>query len=500
MLFDRTIARVASAWMRDARVALGASKSKFDRFLTEMGERKVRVPGHDAEVQINTLASSSESADREWVQKEFDKWSNKQTTGTDTSEKLKALQDELVELAVADGASKKDARELVKGLNVGDSEEDVRQVEKNLEELVKKSVAARQKKDEEAAAQKQKKDEEAAAQRQLKDLQAKQDKLIADAVADGVPEYQASQLKKELRVGDTDAALKEVRKKLKPLVNKALQKAQRQQVRDQAEFTALNVDNAREALAEATKTKDPEAIAAAQAHLRDMEEFARRSKMDVFDADSEEFQHSIEEDEAAQDVADAAAEDAARDIMEIKARIEQAQQDGDSDTVARAEADLQRAQKKYWAAADGVAIHAQRITQKELIRNKHLIEVAQSEFEESWKRSQENRGMWLFNAEGKAVLYNPEANDKAYAFMMALLGEQFQERRLPDSDTSSRSLGTEDEDEHRPGEIWQTEDDNWAAKNTKGKIKTFETEPQAQAYANRASARIASRYLRWAAL
>lgn len=464
MPFDRTIARVASAWLRHAR-DIGASTRKFDQFLEEMGTRKVRAPGHEKDVQLNTLASSSDPADQKRVEEEFAKWSKGQGTSTDTPSRLKALQDELVDSAVQDGASENDARE-----------------------LAKESVGAKAKKDEEAAAQKQ-----------LKDLQAAQDKLIADAVADGVPEDQAAQLKKELRIGDTDAALKELRKKLRPLVNKALQRAQRHQVRDEAEIISLNVDNAREALTEARKTKDPEAIAAAQAHLREMETFARLSKMDVFDADSEEFQHSIEEDEAARDVADAAAADAARDIEEIEARLEQAQQDGDSDAVARAEADLQRAQKAYGAAAAGVAIHAQRITQRELIRNKHLIELAQSEFEESWKRSQENRGMWLFNAEGEAVLYNPEATDKAYAFMMALLGEQIQERRLSDLDTSSRSFGTEDEDAHRPGEIWQTEDDNWAAKNTKGKTKTFDTEPEAKAYAKKASARIASRYLRWAA-
>jgi hypothetical protein len=425
--------RVAGAWFHrygDTR----PSGNRTQEFLDVMGDRKVRSPSSGNDVTFNTLHGSSDPRDQEAFRKAYQKWTggkDNTTRGTiDSPKKLKAVQDELVEDAVSFGVPEETAREMVRGLGVGDDDSAVLTVERNLQRAIDKAVEDKKKTDADAA-------EKAKAEDDLKELQGKQDQMISNAVKAGVPEEAARALAKELKEGDGEDALDEVRDALKPLVNRAKRKTKRDQARQRATKSEQAVAEARTKLDEAKKSKDKDAIAAAQANLDRAEDEAYAAGLGARDADLDEVDEQLSDDEvAAMEAAETAR--AAREIIDSgEERLAEARESGDPDAVAEVEEGLRAAHEIFEKAEADRKRLEQSVAEKNLAKNKRLLELSKTEFEKSWERAKKNRGMLLFDAQGKSTRYDPSENDKVYEFFMTLLGEQIQKREIPQIDTTA---------------------------------------------------------------
>jgi hypothetical protein len=156
--------------------------------------------------------------------------------------------------------------------------------------------------------------------------------------------------------------------------------------------------------------------------------------------------------------------------------------------------------------------------------------------------------MVVYDASGKARVYNPETTDAVYEYMMTLLGERIEERGGIDIDTNNRSVFDDPEskgkgkdkgkgkgkgkalteaelrdrptlsrrprnddgssptvdgwgdDRYGPHEFWNTGPNRWSAKNSQGETSTFTTMDRAKTFAKNGSmaVRIAARYVRGA--
>lgn len=451
-----TRSRVADAWLRrtgDTRPSGG--DPMFKEFLKSEGGRKVRAPGHENEVSINTLNSSDEPADKKRLQEEYAKWSggDDDTTTTkgrgvgviDSPQKLKAVQDELVEDAVNFGVPEATAREMVRGLVVGDDDSSVVLVERNLQKAIDKAVGDRQKADADAAekakadkAEADKAEAEAEAKdkakKALKALQGTQDKLIADAVEAGVPEEKARALAKELKEGDGDDALDEVREALKPLVNRANRRTRREQAVQRSTNSEQAVAEARTKLDAAKKSKNKDDIAEAQANLDRAEDESYAAGLGARDAELDAVDEQMSDDEVASLEAAEAAQAARAIIDDGEERLAEARESGDPEAVAEIEESIRAAHEAFEKAEADRKRLEQSVAEKNLAKNKRLLELSKTEFDKSWERAEKNRGMLLFDAQGKSTRYDPSRNDKAYEFFMTLLGEQIRKRTLPSID------------------------------------------------------------------
>lgn len=556
-----TRSRVADAWFRRARdTRPSGGDTLFKQFLRAMGDRKVRAPGHEGEVTINTLNSSDEDSDKKRLQEEYAKWSDGDPGSpglrgaVDTPQKLKAVQDDLVEDAVRFGVPEATARDMVRGLNVGDSPDAFDQVEKNLQRVIDKAVADKKTSD---AADKAQRDEAEAAEREereraeaeadaLTQLKKYQDKLIDDAVKAGVPEEGARALAKELKVGDTDDALDEVREALKPLVDKAKLDSARNQTLQRAEDTAKAVEDARAALEAAKKsknkdyTRDPDAPED-DTRPKTRQEAIARAKSDLLKAEDVQYWASVEADKVnadrhAEEMAGMRAEAATskesveaavRDYENARRKYDEAEAEGDETAKAEAEAEAVAAGKRVEGLLSSDAAIQRRLSQAETDAKKDQKAKAEAAFAKARKRN--SQGMVLFNEKGEMVRYDPSKSDKIYEMFMTLLGETITKRPIPDMEGSTvdRSYGRDTDkdgifdtygptksgmprnsdgssptggetEEYGPHEFWMVNPSMWSAKDGKGNHRTFPTKDKAEAYAKKASSmpsRVASRHL-----
>ena len=524
-----------------------------------MGDTKVRSPKGEGEVTINTLHGSDDPKYNQLFQREYAKWSGGDDDTTegrgvgviDSPQKLKAVQDDLVEDAVNFGVPEATAREMVRGLVVGDDDSSVVLVERNLQRAIDKAVGDKQKADADAAekaeGEKAKAKAKADAEKALKELQGKQDELIEDAVKAGVPEEAARALARELKEGDGEDALDKVRDALKPLVNRARRKNKRDQARQRSTNSEQAVAEARTKLDAAKKSRNKDDIAEAQANLDRAEDESYAAGLGARDADLDEVEEQLSDDEVASLEASAKAQAARETIDSGEERLAEARESGDPDAVAEVEESIRAAHEAFEKAEADRKRLEQSVAEKNLAKNNRLRELSKTEFEKSWERAEKNRGMLLFDAQGKSTRYDPSRNDKAYEFFMTLLGEQVRKRELPDVDThGGRSFGGDADDgepdgggkgkgkgnkgdgkskgdapsgptksgkprrpdgssptggeteDYGPGEFWMINPSMWSAKDSKGNHRTFGTMAGAKAYAKTAStmpSRVASRYL-----
>lgn len=141
--------RVAAAWLRRARQS--PEGGRFQQFLDEMGDTKVRTPGRNAPVQINTLHSSDKPEDRSRVQEEYQKWSAGGDGGAAEGSSEKAdggtsaqraelarhqrYQEQLIADAVKAGVSEEEARAAAPDLKLGDGVDVVEEFREALEDM-----------------------------------------------------------------------------------------------------------------------------------------------------------------------------------------------------------------------------------------------------------------------------------------------------------------------------------------------------------------------------
>lgn len=496
-----TRTRVADAWIRRARdTRPSGGGSRIEQFLKEMGDTKVRSPKGEGEVTINTLHGSDDPKYNQLFQREYAKWSGGDDTTTegrgarviDSPQKLKTVQDELVEDAVNFGVPEATAREMVRGLVVGDDDSSVREVERNLQRAIDKAVGDKQRADADAAGK------------------AERGKAEAQAEAERKQELQ-----------------------------------RRTQVRERAQAAESAADAARAALEEAKKSKDKAAIQRAEeavnkAESKALSESAALTRVEVTEAGEAEAAATLKAQEAAAKAAAAAA-----GLEGAQAALEAARDAGDPDAIREAEEEAAAAQEAFDKADAEKRESEAALEGRRAEERKRNAEVAELQFEKAWAHAQKNRGVLLTDAEGNTVRYNPERSDEVYEYMMALLGEQVTKRGLPTMDTTSvRDIEQADDDgdgkekgkgkgnkgdvkskgdapsgptksgkprrpdgssptggeteDYGPGEFWMVNPGKWSAKDSKGNHRTFGTMAGAKAYAKTASSmpsRVASRYL-----
>jgi hypothetical protein len=489
--------RVAAAWLRRARQS--PDGGRFQQFLDEMGDTKVRTPGRSAPVQINTLQSSDKPEDRIRVQEEYQKWSAggdddaRQPIGTPA--KLKATQDELVQFAVEDGLSRSEARELVRGLTVKNTVADVQQVERNIAYAVEQSRKKREKADADAKLERDKADAEAQTVRDARNallrLHDEQAQLVADAVKAGVPEEDARALMRDLELGDEADVLDEVREALEDKTRQVRRDQRRQSIRDTAAAASQGVADAERALTNARKSKDKDRIADAEEALRAAEEalYWSQADRDSVDRDVLQEQGARLDREAAAARAEAQARHA--DVDDLQARIADAAADGDDTLAATLTADLVAAQEALGAADRESREASKRAETHALATRRRFAEMSRAEFDRTWARAKRNPGVLLYNADGKAERYDPSTTDAAYDVFMTLLGEQLDRREIPDMSKADTSVESQDEDAgptYDPGDVWEV-DGGWSAKNSKRKTREFDTIDSARAFAKTARGR-----------
>jgi hypothetical protein len=550
-------ARVAAAWVR--RAFRDGATDRVQEFIEAQGTRKVRRPSTGNDVQISTLKSSDDPADQDLFRQLLDKW---EAGGDDTDgaggdsqeiktrEDLRNVVDDFVEDAVRFGLTEAEAREYTKGLAVGDGEEALRQVEKNLQRAIDKRIKeneAKAKGDADRAKAKEDADREAEERRALRTdteeaLAGFRNELYETALAGKLTPAEARRAIEPLVLGADRDTVESVEGAIDEIIAQKMDVARsRDDARRGVESTAEAVEAAREALREAKEGRDKDVIAAAEAELRDAEDRHRSAGLDVLDVESEEYAEyeanaRTEIDQAEQEAA------AARDEVEAAqarlAELREAGDGGDPGEVARLEGDI-RAAERVLGESDARAREIHRdLASREADRSRRLREVSKAQMDASWERAKKNPGMLLFDADGKAQRYNPSRTDAVYDYMMTLLGEKIDERggigidtsggrsddkskgrskgkgkvltesELKDRPTLSRRPRNDDgssptvdgwgDDRYGPHEFWNIGPNRWSAKNSQGDIATFTTMAGAKQFAKKGSmaVRVASRYLR----
>lgn len=545
MNFRRTpnATRIAAAWMRRARETPRVV-DRVKAFLESQGDKKVKSPSTGNDIQISTLKSSDEPADQRLFQELLSKWSGggddddgdgSEPDGKDrtikTKAKLKAVVDDLVEDAMNFGLTEEEAREYTKGLQVGDDEEAITQVEKHLNKAIDKRVEENKAK------------EEAAKKRALRTdtpeaLDGFRQEMFDAAKAVGVPNVLIQKILTPLVLDAGEDVVESVKANIQKAIDARSAKIERRKdVRDRAEATADAVRDARNRLERAKKRGDIAAVSRAESDLFEAEEQHRSAEMNVSDVESDEYAEY--EDNARADAAQAEADAASAmdEIEDAQARIAELRESGDEGSageIATLEEAIRSAEQRFGEAGSKAKEIRRQLASKEKARNRRLMEESKAQMDASWERSKKNRGMLLFDATGKAHRYDPSPTDAVYEYMMTLLGERVEERALPDIDkTPSRdgfddtesdddwtgkgkgkggpptgptksgrprnpdgsSPGGNSEDTYGPGEFWRTDSGKWSAKNRRGEIDTFDRQNRAREYAKTAS-RVASRYLR----
>lgn len=556
-------ARVAARWVR--RAFRDTSEDRVQEFIEAQGTKKVRRPSTGNDVQVSTLRSSDDPADQAMFRDLFRKWKDGADDTDDagggpreikTQKDLKKVVDDFVEDAMGFGLTKAEALEYTKGLVVGDGEEAQKQVEKNLQRAIDKRIKeneakakddadrekARAKEDADRAKAKADADREAEERRALRTdteeaLAGFRKELYDTALAGKMTPAEARRAIDPLVLG----ADRDVVESVKEAIDDAIaQKADAARSRDDArqdvESTAAAVEAAREALALARLGVEGN-IADAEAELRDAESRHWAARVRSDDADLADLDDALADAElnAAQATADA---DAARAAVEdARSRIDQLD---DPEKIAEAEAALSDAEDALQESDDAARAALSEVERMRSKRSEKLISVSRESFDRSWSRAQRNRGMVVYDASGKARVYNPEKTDAVYEYMMTLLGERIEERGGIDIDTTNRSVFDDPEskpkgkgkalteaelrdrptlsrrprnddgssptvdgwgnDRYGPHEFWNTGPNRWSAKNSQGDIATFTTMDRAKTFAKNGSmaVRIAARYVRGA--
>ena len=546
-------ARVAARWVR--RAFRDTSEERVQEFIEAQGTKKVRRPSTGNDVQVSTLRSSDDPADQAMFRDLFRKWKDGADDTDDagggpreikTPEDLKKTVDDFVEFALPFGLTEDEAREYTKGLVVGDGEEAQKQVEKNLQRAIDKRVEENKAK----AKAKEDADREAEERRALRTdteeaLAGFRKELYDTALAGNLTPAEARRAIDPLVLG----ADRDVVESVKEAIDDAIaQKADVDRSRDDArqnvKSTAAAVEAAREALALARLRVEGN-IADAEAELRDAESRHWAAQVRSDDADLADLDDALADAElnAAQATADA---DAARAAVEdARRRIDQLD---DPEKIAEAEAALSDAEDALQESDDAARAALAEVEGMRSKRSEKLISVSRESFDRSWSRAQRNRGMVVYDASGKARVYNPETTDAVYEYMMTLLGERIEERGGIDIDTNNRSVFDDPEskgkgkgkdkgkgkgkalteaelrdrptlsrrprnddgssptvdgwgdDRYGPHEFWNTGPNRWSAKNSQGETSTFTTMDRAKTFAKNGSmaVRIAARYVRGA--
>ena len=561
--------RIAQLWFRRAR-----DTSEIDRFLKAQGTKKVKSPSTGNSVQLNTLHGSDEPADRELFQKEFDKWKSSTKEDEDgdapsaSLEDIQNAQKQLLAFATDEGLDWDEANDIVAKLTALEGKNGVQAIEDAIREAAKAKKEPPKLTPEQFEAEKNKlleyaakngltDDEahtlvdelkesdgvdainavgaklfEAAKAKRKKEDDKRKKEEEANAEKKRIDDIRESLLEKAYDAGmsvkDAKALLEGVTADMEDEqsaiedVEKAISKYRRDAVKDKPKSTSQTVDAAKAKLEEAKKSRDADAIKDAQTKLDEAKDAHQDAESKAWDIESEDF----ELDQAA---AETEAEQARADINMARHEIEDAQQridelkeaDGDNtDEISRIEADIRAAQKTIADRESRLRDIQGSIESQQEKHNIKMRDMFQKHLDASWEHAEKNRGMLLYDANGNATRYDPGPQDEVYNYMVALLGEQIEKRKLPEVDTSS---SRDDEDEspkgnrnpdgssvsgrslssYGPGEFWKVNSKKWGGKDSSGDISYFDNIDEARNYATGGrktkpkskTARVVDRYL-----
>lgn len=482
--------RVATAWLR--RIAAPSKGAQFAEFLKERGSQKVQVSGRAGPVTLNTLHGSEKPADQSRVSEEYEKWrkgkDSAQDSAQDTStpEKLKRVQQGLVDYAKDLGIPEDEARELVKGMSVGDTPKDIATVESNIEKLSEK-------------------------------VKAKEEKTQAEAKAKQEAEAKAKQ--------EAEAkAQEEAEAEAEAEATRAKEEARRKDIADRVTDAATAISEAEVELAAAKKSKDKSRIQKAQEALNKALDEDRYARLNAGNQKIDDLAQELSELEDDYRVAQMDMESNLKSMEDDQARLEQAKAEDNTDEVRTLEQRLKETQDVLEELDETYRGLGQQVETLRLRKNEQLRNFSKEQFDLAWSNSERNRGILLYDAEGNASRYDPEAWGKVDEIFQTLLGEHMQGNgyRSNDFDRGKSSLKDEDSDldqrrptksgrprnpdgtspsglapeKYGPGEVWSSGPNRWSAKNRSEDTKQFKTLSGAKAFARTAASRVASLYLR----
>ena len=495
--------RVATAWLR--RVAAPTKGAQFAKFLKERGSQKVQVPGRDAPVTLNTLHGSKDPADQLRVSEEYEKWRKGQDSARDsdqdsaqdtsTPEKLKRVQQGLVDYATDIGIPEVEARELVKGMSVGDTPEDIATVEANIEKLGKKVKSEKEEADKKTEAEAKAKAEAEAKKRKEEEAKAREE-AEAEAAAEAT---------------------------------RAKEEARRKGIADRVTDASTAVAEAEAELAAAKKSKDKPRIQKAKEALNKALDEDRYARLNAGNQKIDDLAQELSGLEDDYRVAQMDMESNRKSMEDDQARLAQAKADGNADDVRTIEQRLTETQAALEELDETYRGLGQQVEALRLSKNEELRNFSKEQFDLAWSNSERNRGILLYDAEGNASRYNPEEWGKVDEIFQTLLGEHMQGNGYRSDDKYDFERGRsspKDEDEdnsldrrrptksgrprnpdgtspsglapekYGPGEVWGSGPNRWSAKNRSEETKQFNTLSGAKNFARTAASRVASLYLR----
>ena len=505
--------RVATTWLR--RTASPSKGAQFAKFLKERGSEKIQTPSRRGPVTINTLHSSEDPADQVRVSEEYEKWrkandskqDSKQDSAQDTStpEKLKVVQQGLVDYAKDLGVSEEEARELVRGMSVGDTPDDIATVEANIEKLGEKVKGAKEEEDKKTKEKTEAdaKAKEEADAKKLEEAEAKAKAEAARAKKDAEAEAQAA------------AAVAE-------------EEARRQGIADRVTDAATAVTDAEAELAEAKKSKDKIRIQEARTALNEALEEDRYARLNAGNQKMDDLDQELSELEDDYRSAQTDVESNSKSIEDDTARLEQAKAEGNAEEVLAIEKRIEETQKALDELNETYTGLGQQVESLRLRKNEQLRVFSKEQSELAWSKSERNRGIIIYDAEGNPSYHNPEQVDKVDEIFQTLLGEHMQGKGYRSDDKYDFSRGStrqqDDKDarlnqrrptksgrprnpdgtspsglapeKYGPGEVWSSGPKQWSAKNRGEETKVFKSLPGAKAFAKTAASRVASLYLR----
>ena len=506
--------RVATAWLR--RAAAPSKGAPFAKFLKEQGSRKVQVPGRNAPVTLNTLHGSDKPADQLRVSEEYEKWRKGQDSARDsdqgsaqdtsTPEKLKRVQQGLVDYAKDLGVPEDEARELVKGMSVGDTPEDIATVEANIEKLGEKVKGEKEDSD-----------------KKTKEKEETEAKAKAEADAKKLQEAEAKAKAAEAKAREEAEAEAEAE------AIRAEEEARRKGIADRVTEASTAVAAAEAELAAAKKSKDKPRIQKAKEALNKALDEDRYARLNAGNQKIDDLAQELSELEGDYRVAQMDMESNLKSMEDDQARLAQAQADGNTDEVPIIEQRLKETQAALDELDETYKGLGQQVEALRLSKNEELRNFSKEQFDLAWSDSERNRGILLYDAEGNASRYDPDKWGKVDEIFQTLLGEHMKgngyrsddkhnfergrsspkdknednslDRRRPTKSgrprnqdgTSPSGLAPE---KYGPGEVWSSGPNRWSAKNRSEETKQFNTLSGAKNYARTAASRVASLYLR----